>query len=122
MINTLQISEKLRKLQICENYLQYIWEFFRCKVILVICPNAGSAELIGMTEQANAFCRLNEKADTLCGADIRQVKDCGKFSMVSFNAGQKKAHHEKQIPIDLERARQMGAKFAAVCAGSVTVR
>ena len=62
MINTLQISEKLRKLQICENYLQYIWEFFRCKVILVICPNAGSAEPAEMTEQANAVCRHNDRA------------------------------------------------------------
>ena len=87
MINTLQFSEKLRKLQICENYLQYIWEFFRCKVILVICPNAGSTELTGMTEQANAFCRLNEKADTLCGADTRQVMGCSKFSMADLDAG-----------------------------------
>ena len=75
-----------------------------------------------MTEQANAVCRHNDRADALCGADIRQVKDCGKFSMVSFNAGQKKAHHEKQFPIDSEKARQMGGtKLAAVCAGSVTV-
>ena len=73
-------------------------------------------------EPLNEFPESGSIVRELNRADIRQVKDCGKFSMVSFNAGQKKAHHEKQIPIDLERARQMGAKFAAVCAGSVTVR
>ena len=33
------------------------------------------------------------------------------FNMAGFNAEHKKAHHEKQFPLDLEKARQMGAEL-----------
>jgi hypothetical protein len=41
-----------------------------------------------------------------------QVKACSKFSMAGFNAEHKKVHHEKQFPLDLEKARQMGKEHA----------
>ena len=31
--------------------------------------------------------------------------------MAGFNAEHKLAHHEKQFPLDLEKARQMGAEL-----------
>ena len=64
-----------------------------------------------LTEQANAFRRLNGKVQTLCSFDTLQVKDYSKFNMASFNAEHKKALHEKQFPLDLEKARQMGAEL-----------
>ena len=64
-----------------------------------------------LTEQANAFRRLNGKVETLCSFDPLQVKDYSKFSMAGFNAEHKKAHHEKQFPLDLEKAWQMGKRL-----------
>ena len=49
--------------------------------------------------------------ETLCSFDTLQVKDYSKFSMAGFNAEHKKAHHEKQFPLDLEKARQLGAEL-----------
>ena len=64
-----------------------------------------------LTEQANAFRSLNGKVQTLCSFDTLQVKDYSKFNMAGFDAEHKKAHHEKQFPLDLEKARQMGAEL-----------
>ena len=64
-----------------------------------------------LTEQAHAFRSLGGKVQTLCSFDTLQVKDYSKFSMAGFNAEHKKAHHEKQFPLDLEKARQMGAEL-----------
>lgn len=64
-----------------------------------------------LTEQANAFRSLGGKVETLCSFDTLQVKDYSKFNMTSFNAEHKKAHHEKQFPLDLEKARQMGKEL-----------
>ena len=64
-----------------------------------------------LSEQANAFRSLNGKVETLCSFDTLQVKDYGKFNMAGFNAEHKLAHHEKQFPLDLEKARQMGAEL-----------
>lgn len=65
-----------------------------------------------LSEQVNAFRSLNGKVQTLCSFDTLQVKDYSKFNMASFDAEHKKAHHEKQLPQDLEKARQMGKELA----------
>ena len=64
-----------------------------------------------LSEQANAFRSLNGKVETLCSFDTLQVKDYSKFNMAGFNAEHKKAHHDKQFPLDLEKARQMGREL-----------
>ena len=64
-----------------------------------------------LTEQANAFRALNGKVQMLSCFDTLQVKDYSKFNMAGFNEEHKKAHHEKQFPLDLEEARQMGAEL-----------
>ena len=48
---------------------------------------------------------------TLCSFDTLQVNDYGKFNMASFNAEHKKAHHDKQFPLDLEIAGRMGIEL-----------
>ena len=64
-----------------------------------------------LSDQAEAFRSLGGKVETLCSFDTLQVKDYSKFSMAGFNAEHKKAHHEKQFPLDLEKARQLGAEL-----------
>ena len=64
-----------------------------------------------LTEQANAFRSLNGKVKTLCSFDTLQVRDYSKFNMAGFDEAHKKAHHEKQFPMDLEKARQMGKEL-----------
>ena len=64
-----------------------------------------------LSEQANAFRSLNGKVQSLCSFDTLQVRDYSKFSMAGFNAEHKKAHHEKQFPLDLEKACQMGKEL-----------
>ena len=63
---------------------------------------------------ADAFRSLNGKVETLCSFDTLQVKDYSKFNMAGFNAEHKKAHHEKQFPLDLEKARQMGKELVCL--------
>ena len=64
-----------------------------------------------LTEQAEAFRALNGEVRTLNCFDTLQVRDYSRFSMAGFNAEHKKAHHEKQFPLDLEKARQMGKEL-----------
>ena len=64
-----------------------------------------------LTEQASAFRSLGGRVQMLCSFDTLQVKDYSKYSMAGFNAEHKRAHHEKQFPLDLEKARQMGREL-----------
>ena len=64
-----------------------------------------------LTEQANAFRSLNGKVETLCSFDTLQVRDYSKFNMAGFDEAHKKAHLEKQFPLDLEKAWQMGKRL-----------
>ena len=64
-----------------------------------------------LTTQAEAFRSLNGKVQMLTSCDTLQVKDYSKFNMAGFNEAHKKAHHEKQFPLDLEKARNMGAEL-----------
>ena len=61
---------------------------------------------------ADAFRSLNGKVETLCSFDTLQVRDYSKFNMAGFNAEHKKAHHEKQFPLDLKKAYEMGARLS----------
>ncbi len=70
-----------------------------------------------MLEQANIFRTLNGKVKVLPCCDTLQVKDYSKFNMGSFNAAHKNAHHEKQFPLDLEAARQLGAELTRLADG-----
>ena len=64
-----------------------------------------------LTEQASAFHSLNGEVRMLNSFDTLQVKDYSKFNMAGFNEEHKKDRHEKQFPLDLEKARQMGAEL-----------
>ena len=64
-----------------------------------------------MIRQANIFRLLNGTVQVLTSCDTLQVNDYSKFNMGSFIEEHKKAHHEKQFPLDLEKARQMGAEL-----------
>ncbi len=64
-----------------------------------------------LSEQADAFRSLNGKVQVLASCDTLQVNDYSRFNMASFNEEHKKAHHEKQFPLDLEAARKMGEEL-----------
>ena len=67
--------------------------------------------------ETDAFRILNGKVQTLCSFDTLQVQDYSKFNMASFDAEHKKAHHEKQFPVDLEKARRMGMELVQLARG-----
>ena len=70
-----------------------------------------------LKDQINAFRSLNGEVRVLTGCDTRQVKDYSKYNMASFNEKHKIAHHEKQFPLDLDKAFKMGAELC--CAETV---
>ena len=64
-----------------------------------------------LKDQINAFRSLNGEVRVLTGCDTLQVKDYSKYNMASFNEKHKIAHHEKQFPLDLDKAFKMGAEL-----------
>lgn len=70
-----------------------------------------------LKDQINAFRSLNGEVRVLTGCDTLQVKDYSKYNMASFNEKHKIAHHEKQFPLDLDKAFKMGAELC--CAETV---
>ena len=70
-----------------------------------------------LAEQADAFHSLNGEVQVLASCDTLQVKDYSKFSMAGFDEAHKKAHHDKQFPLDLEKARRMGKELTELANG-----
>lgn len=74
--------------------------------------NWNTAQLLKAAQkgaQADSFRSLNGTVRMLASCDTLQVSDYSRFNMAGFDAEHKKAHHEKQFPLDLEKARQIGA-------------
>ena len=64
-----------------------------------------------LSEQTEQFHSLNGRVMVLPSCDTLQVKDYTKYDMASFDEAHKKAVHERQFPVDLEMAFQMGAEL-----------
>ena len=62
-------------------------------------------------ELTRSFSALNGRVELLPCCDTLQVKDYGKFNMAGFDEAHKKAVHETQFPLDLEKAFQMGTRL-----------
>ena len=71
-----------------------------------------------LSGQLGAFRALNGKVQVLASCDTLQVNDYSKFNMASFSEAHKRAHHDKQFPLDLEKARQMGKELVQLCGGA----
>lgn len=54
---------------------------------------------------------LNGEVRTYASCDTLQVSDYGKYDMALFDEVHKKEQHEKQFPLDLKAAYEMGVKF-----------
>ena len=67
--------------------------------------------------QAEMFRSLNGEVQMLASCDTLQVGDYSRFNMAGFDAEHKKAHHEKQFPLDLEQARRMGTELVRLAKG-----
>lgn len=65
-------------------------------------------------ELTRSFSALNGRVELLPCCDTLQVKDYSKFNMAGFDEAHKKAVHETQFPLDLEKAFQMGARLGRV--------
>lgn len=63
-------------------------------------------------EIAQSFKALNGTVELLPCCDTLQVTDYSKFSMAGFNEAHKKEMRERQFPLDLERAFQLGARLS----------
>ena len=72
-----------------------------------------------LSAQAEAFRSLGGKVQTLCRFDTLRLRDYSWFSMVGFDAEHKHAYHEKQFPLDLEKARQMGKGLVRLANGKI---
>ena len=64
-------------------------------------------------EVAQSFKGLRGSVEVYACCDTLQVADYSKFNMASFSEEHKKAVREKQFPIDLEKAFEMGASLSA---------
>ena len=62
-------------------------------------------------EIARSFKALNGDVEVYACCDTLQVKDYSRYNMAGFNEEHKKAMREKQFPLDLEKAFQMGARL-----------
>ena len=62
-------------------------------------------------EIAQSFRALNGQVEVYPCCDTLQVKDYSRYSMAGFNEAHKKEMREKQFPLDLAHAFQMGASL-----------
>lgn len=62
-------------------------------------------------ELAQSFSALNGRVELLPCCDTLQVKDYSKFNMAGFDEAHKKEMRERQFPLDLEKAFQMGTRL-----------
>ncbi|MBP5717906.1 MAG: flavodoxin family protein [Abditibacteriota bacterium] len=65
-----------------------------------------------LTEQAEQFRMLNGKVMVMPCCDTLQVKDYSKYDMAAFDENHKNEVHNRQFPVDLESAFQMGAALS----------
>ena len=63
-------------------------------------------------EVAQSFKALNGSVEVYACCDTLQVTDYSKFNMAGFNEDHKKEMREKQFPLDLEKAFEMGARLS----------
>ena len=63
-------------------------------------------------EIAQSFGALHGAVEVYACCDTLQVKDYSRYSMAGFNEAHKLAVREKQFPLDLKNAFQMGARLS----------
>ena len=63
-------------------------------------------------EIEQSFKALNGSTEVYACCDTLQVSDYSRYNMADFNEDHKKAVREKQFPLDLEKAFQMGARLS----------
>lgn len=63
-------------------------------------------------EIADSFQALNGTVEVYACCDTLQVNDYSKYDMSSFSEEHKRASREKQFPLDLEKAFQLGARLS----------
>ena len=65
-----------------------------------------------LESSAQVFHMLNGEVEIYPVFNTLQVNDYSKYSMAAFDEKKKKLNHEKQFPIDLETAFEIGARLS----------
>jgi multimeric flavodoxin WrbA len=65
-----------------------------------------------LESSAQVFNMLNGEVEIYPVFNTLQVNDYSKYSMAAFDEKNKKLNHEKQFPIDLETAFEIGARLS----------
>lgn len=118
---TSQVHALIERLHFCalsyDNYANYFTGKVDVGIILTMnAPKAfyqlgyrGKAK-----EVARSFKALNGSVEVYACCDTLQVDDYSKYNMAGFKEEHKKEMREKQFPLDLEKAFQMGTRLGMV--------
>ena len=115
---TSQVHGLIERLHFCalsyDNYSNYFTG--RVNVGIILTMNAPKAYYDlqykkKAEEIAQSFKSLNGTVQVYACCDTLQVKDYSKYSMAGFDEGHKQEMREKQFPLDLENAFQMGTRL-----------
>ncbi len=116
---TSQVHALIERLHFCTLSYDDYANYFSGKVDvgIILTMNASKAFYnLGYRKKAKevteSFRGLNGSVEVYACCDTLQVSDYSKFNMASFNEEHKKEMREKQFPLDLEKAFQMGAKLS----------
>lgn len=116
---TSQVRGLIERLHFCalsyDNYSNYFTGKVNVGIILTMNAQKSFYDLAyrkKAKEAAKSFQILNGAVEVYACCDTLQVTDYSKYNMASFNEKHKKEMREKQFPLDLEKAFQMGARLA----------
>ncbi len=113
-----QVRTFLERLRFCALSYDDYSNYFTGKVNvgLILTMNASQAFYnIGYRKKAKEVVQglkmLNGTAEVYASCDTLQVTDYSKYNMASFSEDHKKAVHDKQFPVDLKNAFEMGVRL-----------
>ena len=115
---TSQVHALIERLHFCALSYDDYSNYFKGKVdVGIILTMNAPRQIFDSWYQAKAkeltqsFSALNGRVELLPCYDTLQVKDYSKYNMGGFDEAHKKEMREKQFPLDLEEAFQMGTRL-----------
>ena len=116
---TSQVRGLIERLHFCalsyDDYSNYFTGKVNVGIILTMnAPKAFYKLAYGKKakEVAQSFKALNGAVEVYASCDTLQVADYSKYDMASFSEEHKREVREKQFPLDLEKAFEMGARLS----------
>ena len=116
---TSQVRGLIERLHFCalsyDDYSNYFTGKVNVGIILTMnAPKAFYKLAYGKKakEVAQSFKALNGAVEVYASCDTLQVADYSKYDMASFSEEHKREVREKQFPLDMEKAFEMGARLS----------